>query len=50
VEFDLGVVWILTAAAVEPDPKPCPVSIINRVQWLDSGWRDRLFEERIRGA
>lgn len=50
VEFDLGVVWMLTVAAVEPDPKACPLSIINRVQWIDPKWRDRLFEERIRGG
>ncbi|MGE5536949.1 MAG: DrmE family protein [Acidobacteriota bacterium] len=50
VEFDLGVVWMLTVVAVEPEPKTCPVSIINRVQWIDPKWRDRLFEERIRGG
>jgi len=50
VEFDLGVVWILTVAAVEMDAKPCPISIINRVQWLDPSWRDRLLEERLRGS
>lgn len=50
VEFDLGVVWILTAATVEPNAKPCPVSIINRVQWLDPSWRDRLLEGRLRGS
>jgi hypothetical protein len=47
VVLDLGVVWVLEVSEIEAMQRECPGSILNRLQWLDSTWRDRLLSERI---
>ncbi|WP_298254980.1 DrmE family protein [Bradyrhizobium sp.] len=48
VEFDLGTVWILEVAEVEPGHRSCPAGIVNRLQWTNSAWQDRMFDERLK--
>ena len=47
VEFEEGTVWILEVAEIENTQRDCPGSIVNRLQWLDPAWRDRLLGERL---
>lgn len=47
VDLDLGIAWILEVDDVEASPRECPSSIVNRIQWFDSAWHDRLLRERI---
>ena len=48
VEFDLGTVWILEVAEVEPGHRSCPAGIVNRLQWTNSAWQERMFDERLK--
>jgi hypothetical protein len=48
IDLELGVVWVLEVAEIEPSSRECPSSILNRLQWLDTAWHDRLLSERIR--
>jgi hypothetical protein len=48
VDLELGVVWVLEIAGIEASPRECPGSILNRLQWLDFSWHDRLLRERIK--
>jgi hypothetical protein len=48
VEFQLGTVWILEVAEIENEQRECPGSMVNKLQWLDSGWRERVLGERLR--
>jgi hypothetical protein len=50
IDLDLGIVWILEVAAIEASPRECPNSIVNRLQWLDPLWHDRLLRERIKAG
>jgi hypothetical protein len=50
VEFELGTVWIVEVAEIENSPRECPESIINKLQWLDLAWRDRVLGERLKAA
>lgn len=43
VDLEIGTVWILEVAEIEPVARRCPASIVNRLQWLDAAWRDRLL-------
>ncbi len=47
VRFELGVVWILEVADVDKSSRICPNSIVNRLQWMDHSWRERLFQDSI---
>lgn len=48
VEFDLGTVWVLEVAEVDSALRSCPAGIVNRLQWANSAWHDRLFDERLK--
>jgi hypothetical protein len=48
VDLELGLVWVLEVAEIEALPRECPGSILNRLQWLDSAWYDRLLRNRIK--
>jgi hypothetical protein len=48
VEFDLGAVWILEVAEVDSALRSCPAGLVNRLQWMNSEWHDRLFDERLK--
>jgi hypothetical protein len=48
VEFDLGAVWILEVAEVDSALRSCPAGLVNRLQWMNSEWHDRLFDERVK--
>jgi hypothetical protein len=48
VEFELGAVWILEVADVEAATRECPVGIVNRLQWLNSSWHARMYDERVK--
>jgi hypothetical protein len=48
VEFEVGTVWILEVAEIENSPRQCPGWIVNRLQWLDQAWRDRILGERLK--
>ena len=47
VHFELGVVWILEVADVDKSARKCPNSIVNRLQWMDYSWRDRVLKDSI---
>jgi hypothetical protein len=48
VEFDLGTVWVLEIAEVDSTLRSCPAGMVNRLQWTNSAWYDRLFDERLK--
>lgn len=48
VEFQLGTVWILEVADVEPATRSAPSSLINRLQWLNNTWQARRYGERLK--
>lgn len=48
VEFDLGTVWVLEVAEVDSALRSCPAGIVNRLQWANSAWHDRLLDERLK--
>ena len=48
VEFNLGTVWILEVAEVDTALRSCPGGIVNHVQWLNSEWQERVFDERLK--
>jgi hypothetical protein len=48
VEFDLGTVRILEIAEVEPVVRSCPTGIVNRLQWMNSAWHERMLDERLK--
>jgi hypothetical protein len=50
VNFDLGLVWVLEVADVDRSPRSCPNSIINRLQWLDSSWREHLIKDSLKAG
>ncbi|MCK1480543.1 ATP-binding protein [Bradyrhizobium sp. 197] len=48
VEFQLGTVWILEVADVEPATRSAPSGLINRLQWLNNAWQARRYGERLK--
>jgi hypothetical protein len=48
VEFQLGTVWILEVAEIEPSVRSVPTTMLNRLQWLNSAWQARRYGERLR--
>jgi len=48
VEFQLGTVWILEVADVEPATRSAPTGLINRLQWLNSAWQARRYGDRLK--
>jgi hypothetical protein len=48
VEFDLGTVWVLEVAEMDSALRSCPAGIVNRLQWANSAWHDRLLDERLK--
>ena len=48
VEFQLGTVWILEVAEVEPSTRSVPSAMINHLQWLNSAWQARRYGERLK--
>ena len=48
VEFQLGTVWILEVAEIEPSVRIVPTTMLNRLQWLNSAWQARRYGERLK--
>jgi hypothetical protein len=48
VEFELGLVWVLTVAETQPELQKCPSFIVNRLQWMDTRWRDEMLSQAVR--
>ena len=48
VEFDLGTVWVLEVSEVETGLRSLPGGMVNRLQWMNDAWHDRLFDERLK--
>jgi len=48
VEFQLGTVWILEVAEIEPATRSAPFGMINRLQWLNNAWQARRYGERLK--
>lgn len=48
VEFQLGTVWILEVAEIEPSTRSVPSIMLNRLQWLNSAWQARRYGERLK--
>jgi hypothetical protein len=47
VHFELGIVWILEVADVDKSARKCPNSIVNRLQWMDQSWRERVLKDSV---
>lgn len=47
VDLGLGLVWVLEVEAVEATHRRCPSSLANRLQWLDTDWRDALLAKPL---
>jgi hypothetical protein len=48
VEFQLGTVWVLEVAEIEPSTRSVPNTMLNRLQWLNSAWQTRRYGERLK--
>jgi len=47
-EFQLGTVWILEVAEIEPSTRSVSSTMLNRLQWLNSAWQARRYRERLK--
>lgn len=45
VHLSLGMVWVLEVGHVDEKPDDWPASSINRLQWDEYGWREKLLGE-----
>jgi hypothetical protein len=48
VDLGVGMVWVLEVASIEGQARECPVSYVNRLQWLEPEWKARLLATPIR--
>ena len=47
VDLGIGTVWIVEVGSIETEPRECPFWYVNRLQWLNQDWRERLLAAPI---
>lgn len=50
VDLDIGVVWVLEVAEIETELRECPAGYVNRLHWLEPGWRLALLSNPVKLA
>lgn len=50
VDLGIGVVWVLEIAEIDAEVRECPSSYVNRLHWLEPGWRLSLLSNPVKLA
>jgi hypothetical protein len=47
VDLGIGVVWVLEITGIDTEPHDCPASYVNRLHWLEPGWKLSLLSNPL---
>jgi hypothetical protein len=50
IDLGIGIVWIVEVSSIDSEPSECPLWYVNRLQWLNQGWKDKLLAAPVREA
>jgi hypothetical protein len=48
VDLGIGIVWVLEVAEIDTELRECPASYVNRLHWLEPGWRLSLLSNPVK--
>jgi hypothetical protein len=50
VDLGIGIVWIVEVSSIDSEPSECPLSYVNRLQWLSQDWKEKVLAAPVREA